>query len=210
MYKIYIMYFDGFDSTYIGTTKNLKCRAKMHYYSCIRKDKENMKLYKFIMDNNLRKKMKFKVLDRVDTIDFKEAKLTERLYIDMVQPDLNKIRPHQTTKEYFEEHKEEIYFKRNIANLKKREEMRERSLNYYYANKQDRHNKHKEYMKTESFKKSVEKRCRKVTCTCGKIVSFNALKKHLTTSNHHDKLHNKINHAKSRLKYVNKNINVYI
>ncbi len=209
MYYVYVLYFNGIDDCYVGATKDMDERMVIHK-KAVRYIKRQQKLYKFIRHNNLYDKMKMKILDTVETDKLAEAKLIERLYIDTIEPTLNSCLPGRTRKQYFNEHKNEIYRKRNIKNLLNREKFKEKSLKYYYDNREKRNEKHKQYLKTEKGKQATANRKRKVQCICGAVLNFNRLRSHTHTQKHKDNLMEKIIECKSKLKYSTKNIDIRI
>ena len=207
-YIIYHLYFDNFQQSYIGMTSNYELRQKLHIASCNNKNKQEVKLYKFINFNNLKKKIKFEKLDEFDVETVQEAKQMERIYIECIEPTLNSSMPTRTKKEYFKQFKNEIYRKRNIQNLKKREIYKEKSLNYYYENHEERKRKHKEYLLTDKGKIATQNRKRKITCVCGCHMSFTSHRVHKKTNQHNENLLNLIQQGKQKLIHRNKNIDI--
>lgn len=209
LYYLYKLYFDNFDECYIGITKDIETRLRLHKCSINSEAKKNMKLYKFINDNNLGDKIKCEVLKEMEVENIQEAKVEERKYIEVLNPYLNCVIPNRTHREYYNQFKKEIYRKRNIKNLSKREANRKKCLDHYYKNKEKRI----EYMKkwtAENGAKYKEKRYRKIICLCGKELCYASLKKHIQTKEHQKNSLEKIGGSKQKLIYNPKNICVKI
>jgi len=209
LYYLYKLYFDDFQECYIGISKDIEGRIKTHYKSSKSKDKKNIKLYKFINENKLNDKMKFEVIKELFVENIQEAKIEEKKYIKLIKPYLNTLMPLRTFQEYFEEHKEDIYFKRNISNLARRDEYRKKSLEHYYKNREKR----LEYMKKwkeENWEEYRKIRYRKIKCLCGKELAFSSLKKHLHTLEHTKICIKNLEVAKQKLIYSPKNICIKI
>lgn len=209
-YKIYHLYFDGIDDSYVGLTKNLKQRKKLHLQSCSNPAKQNVKLYKFINDHNLKKLIKYEVLDEFKCDTVQEAKDIERSYIETIEPTLNSLIPNRTKQEYFQKFKSEIYRRRNNKNLLKREQYKKKSLKYYYDNKEERNRKHREYMQTEKGKKATENRKRQIFCVCGCQMSFSSHREHKKSQWHKEYFLKHLLESKQKLIYRNKNIDIRI
>lgn len=209
-YKIYHLYFDGFEDSYIGLTKNFNQRKSLHLQSCSNPSKQNVKLYKFINDNNLKKLIKYEILDEFKCDSVQEAKDIERSYIETIEPSLNSAMPNRTQKEYFQKFKSEIYRRRNIKNLTKREHYKKKSLKYYYENKEERNKKHREYLKTEKGKKATENRKRQIFCVCGCQMSFSSHREHKKSKWHKEYFLKHLLESKQKLIYRNKNIDIRI
>lgn len=209
-YKIYHLYFDGFEESYVGLTKNFKQRKSLHLQSCSNPSKQNVKLYKFINQNNLKNLIKYQILDEFKCDSIQEAKEIERSYIETIEPSLNSLLPNRTQKEYFEKFKSEIYSRRNIKNLTKREQYKKKSLKYYYDNKEERNKKHREYLKTEKGKKATENRKRQIFCVCGCQMSFSSHRQHKKSQWHKEYFIKHLLESKQKLIYRNKNIDIRI
>lgn len=209
LYYLYKLYFDDYQECYIGITKDIKERLRLHRNAMNTASKQHMKLYKFIIENNLCDKIKYEVLKEMNVDNIQQAKVEERKYIEVLKPYLNCLIPNRTYQEYYNENREEIYRKRNIRNLSKREINKKKCLEHYYNNR----DKRIEYMKKwkeENGAKYLEKRCRRVICLCGKEVSYASLKRHLQSKNHKIDSLEKIEESKQKLIYKSKNICVKI
>ncbi len=207
-YIIYHLYFDNFQQSYIGLTSNYELRKKLHISSCVNKSKQKIKLYNFINSNNLKNKIKFEKLDEFEVDTVQEAKQMERTYIECIEPTLNSCIPTRTKKEYFNKFKSEIYRKRNIQNLKKREKFKKKSLKYYYDNKEERNRKHREYLLTDKGKQAKANRKRNIVCVCGCPMVFSSHRSHKKTILHNQTLLKLIQEGKQKLKYSFKNIDI--
>tara|TARA_Y100000114_G_scaffold153556_2_gene173761 strand:- start:590 stop:1222 length:633 start_codon:yes stop_codon:yes gene_type:complete len=210
MYFIYQLYFENFpDFCYIGMTKNMKTRLRLHKSACNNKYKKQIKLYDFMIQNNLQDKINYLILEELETNEKDEAKKIERFYIETIQPNLNVSIPLRTSKEYFIENKKDIYYRRNIKNIQKREINRQKSIEYYYKNKKERLKKHKLYLLTPKGIQAREKQKRRIICRCGKEISFRSLRYHIKCVEHKKFLCDIIT-SKNKLIYSNKNINTNI
>ena len=209
-YIIYHLYFDNFKQSYIGLTSNYELRKKLHISCCTNKSKQKIKLYNFISSNNLKNKIKFEKLDEFECDTVQEAKQMERTYIECIEPTLNSSMPTRTKKEYFNKFKSEIYRKRNIENLKKREKYKQKSLNYYYKHHEERKRKHKEYLLTDKGKQATANRKRNIVCVCGCPMVFSSHRVHKKTIWHNQTLLKLIQEGKQKLKYSFKNIDIRI
>mgnify|MGYP003134101052 CR=1 FL=1 len=209
LYYLYKLYFDDFQECYIGISKDIEKRIEMHKRASNNRSKKHMKLYNFINENKLNDKIKCEVLKELIVDTMKEAKVEERRFIELLKPYLNTLLPNRTGKEYYEKFKKEIYFKRNIQNLSRREKNKKKCLEHYYKNKEKRQQYMKEWRKKNGAK-YLEKRQRRVTCLCGKDVSYATLKSHIQSKNHKKKCLEKILCSKQKLIYRPKNICIKI
>ena len=206
---IYRIFFDNLSECYIGQTSNLKNRIKSHEYACNDKIKKNWKLYSFINTIGW-KKVNFEILEDLDD-DSTNLKKKERelFFIKLIKPSLNTNQPLRTAKQYYKEFKDIINFKRNIANLAKREEYNKKSLQYYYDNK-DRLNKQRKEYKKNNLDKIKNQRQSKYTCSCGKEISIGSKSSHINTIYHNLNMIKNLKLSKSKLIYSNKNIDIRI
>lgn len=206
MYYIYCIYSNEFPDTYIGLTKNIKQRMYCHKQRT--KDKCDLKIYNFLnrigWDN-----MKYKILENIETNEVIEARKRERFFIDLMKPTLNKCLPLRTRQEYWEDNKTEIKFKRNIANLSRRKEHNEHSLNYYYNNIEKIKQQRIEY-RTRNAEKIKKDRAIIFNCGCGVSVTQGGKAKHLKSKTHAENLLKNILLMKSKLTYRKKNIDIRI
>ena len=174
--KIYKLVSDKLDLVYYGsTTRTLKQRLTCH--------KSNYKRY---LKGKTNYGTSFELLELGDARiilveDFpcerKEDLLArERFYIES-NTCVNKNIPGRTEKEWREKNKEILlekrreYIKQNSEKLKK--EFKE------WANNNKEHNKeiHKKYYQ-DNREKISERRRRKLTCECGRVISFGSKAKH--------------------------------
>ena len=204
---IYRIYFDNLSECYVGQTANLKNRMKSHKYGCNDKVKMNWKLYSFINEIGW-DKVNFEILENLD-VDITNQKKKERelFFIKLIKPSLNSNQPLRTAKKYYEEFKQEINFKRNIANLAKREQYNKRSLQYYYDNKERLNQQRKEYKKKNQDKIKNQRKS-KFTCHCGKEISIGSKSHHLESVYHNLNMIENLKLSKSKLIYSNKNIDI--
>jgi hypothetical protein len=162
IYKLY----DELDCYVGSTTSTLKERLRNH----IRR--KNCKSV-VILD---RKKFTIELIEEVETKDrFKR----EQYYIDSLST-LNQQRC------YFEseEEKNKFYkeYNKNYGN-KNKEKISERKLNWRENNKE----KINEYSK-KWYDINKEKKTQKITCECGKIISYGSKSRHLKTKKHLEKM----------------------
>ena len=204
MFYIYRLFFDNYDECYIGQTSNFYNRLQNHKYSC--NNRSSYKIYKFINEIGW-DKVKYEILETVDEESRLEAKKRERFYIDLIKPSLNKIIPLRDSKSYFEDNKEEIYFKRNIANKGRREEQNKKSLEWYHLNKDKIKDKRTEYYKNNCEKISKLNKI-KFGCLCGSKINYSSKYDHIKSKIHHNNSLIEIQEAKQKLKYSNKNIDI--
>ena len=207
MYYIYKLFFNTVDDFYIGVTCDYERRKKEHL-NHINKNYKNTRIYNFIKSNNLLDDVQFKKLKVFKCDNLKEAKKIERCFIEALTPSLNVCIPLRTNTEYFNDNKSEIYRKRNIKNLQKREIHKKKSLKYYYDNKEDRRKKHLEYLKSEKGKIATENRYRPIVCLCGCQMSFSSHRYHKKTIKHNKEFLKNILESKQRLKHSFKNIDI--
>ncbi len=204
MYYIYRIFFNNSNECYIGQTKNFNQRIKCHKYA--RKSKPNIRLYKFI--NNIGwDNVRFEIIETLETDLVLKSKERERFYINLLKPSLNVVLPLRDQKQYFKDCKQDIYFKRNIANLSRREENNKKSLEYYHKNKDKLKEKRDIYRKKIGPEKSQINKT-KWGCPCGAVISFGSKSNHIKSKLHHKNLIKNINKNKSELIYSNKNIDI--
>ena len=207
MYVIYKLYFDNYSDCYVGQTKNLKNRLSSHK-SCLN-SKQHLKLYDFINDIGW-ENIKVQILENVDSDELIKVRKRERFFIDLIKPSLNSSLPMRSNDEYFKEKKKEIYEKRNVANLARREDYNKRSLDYYYNNK-DKLIKQRKEWRLENKDEIEKKQKTKFICPCGVKLTYACKLPHIETNRHSVNLLKNIKLFNSKLIHKPKrNINIYI
>ena len=204
MYYIYKLFFEDYNDCYIGQTQNFHVRLQNHKTSC--NSRPTYKIYKFINSVGW-DKVKYQILETVDEESRLQAKKRERFYIDLLKPSLNKIIPLRDGKTYFEDNKQEIYFKRNIANKGRREEQKRKSLEWYHLNKDKIKEQRNEYYKKNCNKISKLNKIQ-LGCLCGLKMNYSSKYDHIKSKKHHNNSLIEIQEAKQKLKYSNKNIDI--
>ena len=172
------------------------------------KTNNHLKLYQFINDIGW-DNIKYEVIEEVETDEKIEARKRERFWIDTIEPSLNKCLPCRTNQQYREDNKEELKFRRNIANLSKRNTHNKNSLNYYYKNIEKITQQRIKYRmdNVETVKKN---RAITFTCGCGSTITCGAKVKHLKSKKHSTELLKNILLMKSKIIHRNKNIDIRI
>ncbi len=209
-YKIYHLYFDGIEDSYVGLTKNFEQRKFLNFQSCFIPRKKKGGQEKIKIGRVEICLVNIFVLDEFKCNSLQEAKEVERSYIETIEPTLNCVIPNRTKEEYFQKYKSEIYRRRNNKNLLEREKFKKKSLKYYYDNKEERNRKHREYLKSEKGKKATENRKRQIFCMCGCQMSFSSHREHKKSKWHKEYFLKNLLESKQKLIYSNKNIDIRI
>jgi len=136
---------------YVGSTKDLKDRKRIHKYRCNTPDDEgyNTKVYKFIRNNGGWNNWSFNVLDTKECIDKYDSYVIEQSYINELKSELNSISAYTGLNrqeyeiKYYQKNKEKIlqYNKKNKENIKEyqnhyRQENKEKIKQYRQENKE--------------------------------------------------------------------------
>ena len=168
---------------YIGATKNLITRKAQHYYSLQNPLKDSIYLYQFIKDYGGMDNFEFVELENIKCNSRKELNIIERKYIDFYKPQLNKVVPCRTRKEYNKANKEQIRNSNNKCNLKNREKNNAKKRQKYNENKEYYQLKQKEYYESNR-KKVIEYRRTSYNRICGSNIKIGNRKKHINNGLH--------------------------
>jgi len=204
------------DFRYVGSTKNLKHRLRLHKSECHNENskKYNTKKYKFIRANGGWSNFKVVELGRREQISKRQAEQIEEEYRQELDANMNSKRCHITEEqrkeycnEWREDNKDEIkkYREDNKEKAKKyREDNKEKAKNYYENNKEklkeygkkwreDNRNtineKAKKYRENNK-EKIIEKKEERLPCECGCKVSYVNFAQHKKSQKHIDLINN--------------------
>jgi len=163
---------------YIGSTINFKRRKYHHKSRCYNENSKsfNLKVYKFIRDNNGWDNFYFDILENVNCNTRKELCKLEGEYIKLYKPSLNTNIEGRTIKEYQKEYRKNNKDKIKKYNKEYRELNKEYQKEYYEKNK----DKIKEYY-NDNKDKIREKNKDKIMCECGSIVRKSDIARHEKT-----------------------------
>ena len=204
---IYRIFFDDYIECYVGKTMNFKKRITNHKNMRNNKNVKNFKLYQFINKVGW-ENTKFEVLEIIDdSVYIENSTKRELFYVKKYKASLNKNMPGRSAKEYYNTFRKDICLKRNVANLKIRNERNKKSLDYYYQNKECLRQKRIEYRKknNEKIKKHMSTQ---FVCGCGSHIVLGSKPKHLVSIKHSENLLINILKAKGKLIYRKKNIDI--
>ena len=140
---IYKLYCDSLPEFYIGSTKNMNKRKINHKsrWNVQLPHNLNLKLYKYIRENNNFSDWKFEILETNEFESKIDRQIREQHYINLLNPTLNNIKSYLT--------KEELRIYKKLFNKKIREETNyicDCGSNSDNINK-NRHNKTKKHQK---------------------------------------------------------------
>ena len=95
---------------YVGHTTNFKSRKREHKHDCNNstRNKYSFKVYQFIRENGGFENFDMLLISTHVCEDKHDAIRLERLYIEELNPTLNKQKPGRTSKEYKEDNKDKI------------------------------------------------------------------------------------------------------
>jgi predicted GIY-YIG superfamily endonuclease len=206
MYYIYCIFSVNHKDSYIGHTSNIKRRMANHKQRL--KTESQLKIYQFINSigwNNIQ----YSILETIESEDRVIARQRERFWIDTITPNLNKCLPCRSQKEYQQDNKEELKFRRNIQNISKRKERTKGSLEYYYNNYERIKQQRIEY-RTRNSEKIKNDRAIIFNCGCGSSITSGGKLKHRQSKKHCENLLKNILLMKSKLTYRKKNIDIRI
>ena len=171
---------------YVGNTTLFRQRKSQHKRTCINSNskKYNIPLYKFIREHDGWENFSMIEIEKYPCNDGNEARSRERYYFDLLNANLNKVRPLITKEEYKQMHKEYKQtenYKENqkIYNDKYREDNKEKYKIYRDNNKE----KEKQYREDNKYIINTKKR-EKVTCSCNAIISRGYMSDHLKACKH--------------------------
>ena len=119
MYYIYCIFSVNHIDSYIGHTSNIKRRMANHKQRL--KTESHLKIYQFINSIGWNS-IQYSILETIESDDRVIARQRERFWIDTMTPNLNKCLPCRSQKEYQQDNKEKLKFRRNIQNISKRKE----------------------------------------------------------------------------------------
>ena len=201
---------------YVGNTTQFRQRKSQHKRNCSNSNskKFNYPLYKFIREHSGWENFSMIEIEKYPCNDGNEARSRERFYFDLLNANLNKIKPLTTEDErkqikkeykqkeeckekdkiYREEHKNEINEKMKIYRDNNKEKIQERRKKYKDEHKNEikerdkiyrEENKEKITKYREDNKDIINtKKREKVTCSCNAIISRGFMSEHLKSFKH--------------------------
>jgi len=173
IYKL--VHFDDLndENIYVGHTTNMTKRRCRHKNACCNPNNKhyNLKVYQFIRENGGWDQWEMILIEKYPCKDEPEAIVRERYWKRELNATLNTQEPGRTSKEYYQD---------------KREEILKEKKNYHIENRNKRIEYNKEYRKNKK-EEIAERRKEKITCECGSIVSLIVIARH-RKSNKHEKL----------------------
>ena len=129
---------------YVGNTTQFRQRKSQHKRNCSNSNSKdyNFPLYKFIREHDGWENFSMIEIEKYPCNDGNEARSRERFYFDLLNANLNKIKPlttederKQMKKEYKDEHKNEIKAKDKIYRDEHKNEKNEKNKIYREQNK---------------------------------------------------------------------------
>ena len=182
---------------YVGNTTQFRQRKSQHKKNCNNSNSKdyNIPLYKFIREHSGWENFSMIEIEKYPCTDGNEARARERYYFDLLNANLNKMRPLRTEDErkqyhkefkqrekckekdkiYREEHKNEINEKMKIYRDNNKEKIK-----IYREENNEKITKYREDNKDiiNTFKRE------KVTCSCNAIISRGYMSEHLKSFKH--------------------------
>jgi len=153
------------DFVYVGSTKAFRQRKAQHKTECNNENRQsyNRKLYTTIRENGGWDNWRMVIIEDCGEISFTQSRIKEEENRVKLNANLNMIKCHQTEEQNKERDKE--YKKTN-------EKYKENQKEY-----------HKEYReKNQEILK--EKKSKKITCECGRVISLQQKARHEKTKIH--------------------------
>ena len=180
------------DICYIGSTHHEYERERKHKSDCNNENGEhyNTPVYKHIRENGGWDNWKFEVIEEYPCDNRTQLRIRERDYYDLLNPELNMIRPYiseeemkeertQRSAKHYQDNREEIIEKHAKYNEEHTEEIKENKANYYQKNIEVIKEKTSKYRGNNK-----EKIYRKCICVCGKEYRFNNKARHCNSIKH--------------------------
>jgi len=185
---------------YVGSTVNFNERKRTHRDACINPNNEryNMKVYKFIRENNGWDNWRMILVERFPCNDRRELETRERYFIELLESKLNGKIPTRTRKEYVEDNKDKIKEYQKVYRVEKKDEIKEKRKVYedknvdkfkeyrkvyYIENKDEILERRKEY-RVEKKDEIKEKKKEKIICECGCEVNKDHIARHRQSQKH--------------------------
>ena len=192
---IYLLYDDN-GNGYIGKTTNLKQRLRRHKHK---------------LDNECRSRLlnNFECLVIEEFDDENDLDDAEQFYYDLYKglygdKIVNRCRPLQTLKEYYENnkgrianykkewretHKEQIAEEKKKWYKKNKDKLAEEYKEYYKINKEQILERIKEY-REKNKERILERDKQKITCECGSVINYGEKTRHSKSKKHQNYLSN--------------------
>ena len=160
---------------YVGNTTQFRQRKSQHKKNCNNSNSKdyNIPLYKFIREHSGWENFSMIEIEKYPCTDGNEARARERYYFDLLNANLNKMRPLRTEderKQYDKEYRQ----KENIKEYNKR---------YCKQYREEHINELKKY-REENKDKNQERRSEKIKCSCGSVISRGYMSDHLKSFKH--------------------------
>mgnify|MGYP003651630691 CR=1 FL=1 len=171
---------------YIGSTTDLYKRIATHKHCCKVSTKERY-LYKFINDFGGFENWKFDILSRQKNKTLEEKKTSEKAFIDMYNPQLNKTVIGRTRKEYQRDNREKIATFNSLSRYKHLEKRRKYLRERYQKNKEKYLPIIRKIMNDNKEKYKAVRQTR-VPCLCGCNTTYQHRHNHRKTLNHKNKM----------------------
>jgi len=164
---------------YIGHTTKFRQRKCHHKSACISSNSKdyNYPLYKFIREHNGWENFSMIEIEKYACNDGNEARARERFYFDLLNANLNKVRP-LTTKEERKQIKKEYKQTEHCKEYNK-----EYSKKYREDNKDIQNAKNKIY-REENKEIIQERKSEKITCSCGSLITRHNKTRHEKSFKH--------------------------
>lgn len=166
---------------YYGHTTNKINRKREHKYSCNNENSKNynLKVYQVIRENNGWDNWDFIIIEDYPCQNVDEARLRERYWIELKQPQLNFQIPSRTCEEWYNDNRNELLEKNKKYNKRNREKILEYQKKYYEDNKQKILEKQKKY-----YEENEERISQKIICECGSKIRSSEMSRHRKTQKH--------------------------
>ena len=178
-----------FDEIYVGSTACLRKRKNAHKTACNNpNDKEyNKYKYQFIRENGGFANFDLYELEEVRYDNKKELLKKEREWIERLKPELNKVVPTRTRKEYYEDNRDAIHAKHKQYYEDNKDTISEQRKQYRENNEDTIRAARKRYY--EDNKHAILlKRHEKHDCPCGGRFTHGDRVKHERTQKHQEYL----------------------
>jgi len=171
---------------YVGSTTQFRQRKSQHRRTCnnLNSKKYNYPLYKFIRENGGFENFDMIEIEKYPCTDGNESRSRERHYFELLNANLNKVKPLITEDELKQIHKEykqtEQYKEYNKLYCKKYREEHIDEIKIYREEHKENEKKYRE----ENREKIHQRKTEKITCICGLVISRNGKSAHEKTFIH--------------------------
>ena len=195
VYKIYCKD-ENITDIYVGSTTNFKRRCREHINTCynINKKHYNIKLYKFIRENDGFDNFIFEIIKKFTCENKTELLKEEDKYIVELNSTLNCFRASRNQKQrdidnkekrkqYNEDNKEKIAEQRKQYYEKNKQQVLEKKKQYYEDNKEKVLEKNKQY-RQDNAEKIKEQEKIKIICPCGSHFRLCDKVRHMRSQKH--------------------------